>query len=258
MREFLLQHRSHHYPSLMKRWGAVAKERNLLFRRFVQLDGYWLYYARTKRGGKRPTVYLSAGIHGDEVGATEGLLHWAETSSHQLEQINVVIIPCLNPWGLAANSRVDKSGIDLNRNFHDDSHPLVAGMRELLRGRKFDLGICLHEDYDAQGLYVYEVVRHGLESWAHELVKEGGIVIPPDPRASIDGRRTSKGVIRRRALPRKIYATMPESLYLYSNNHTQRSYTVETPSEFALHDRLQTHADFVSVAVGKLLETSRL
>lgn len=258
MREYLVQHRSHHYPSLIRRWSAVAREQNLVFRRYGQADGYWLYYARSKRrpGGPRPTVYLSAGTHGDEPGSTEGLLHWAETRSDQLAQVDVMIFPCLNPWGLVNNTRYTKDGSDLNRSFHQKDHPTVSALEKVLEGRHFGLSLCLHEDYDAQGLYAYEVWARNEESWAEELVAQAGIVIPPDPRPSIDGRRTRAGVIRRRTFPERVYQMMPESIFLFGT-YTNRSYTVETPSEFSLHDRMQTHADFISVAVNKLLRTTQ-
>lgn len=253
MREFLLQHRSHHYPSLIRRWKVAAARANLAMRRFAQQDGYWLYYARSKRPGKKPTVYLSAGVHGDEPGATEGLLYWLEhVDPALLEQVSVMLFPCLNPWGLVANSRTMEGGQDLNRSFQDTTLASVAAWQAALKGRWFDLSICMHEDYDAQGLYTYEIHTHKQRTWAADLVTEAGTVIPPDPRAKIDGRLTRQGVIRRRAIPTKMMVTMPESIYLYLH-HSGRCYTVETPSEYSLHDRMQAHAAFINAAVGKLL-----
>ena len=106
---------------------------------------------------KMPSVYLSAGIHGDEPAPVEGLIRWAEASLAKLESWNWMIFPCLNPWGLERNIRFDAEGRDLNR-FYDSRKVLqINAQRALMRGARFDAAATLHEDYDSRGFYLYEV-----------------------------------------------------------------------------------------------------
>lgn len=68
------------------------------------------------------TILLLASIHGDEEAGTpllERLQRELETGQHPelLEGRRLVILPCANPDGLAADRRQNSNGVDLNRNF---------------------------------------------------------------------------------------------------------------------------------------------
>ena len=77
-------------------------------RRFSENGGYPLYYLETHSpSAHAPRIYLSAGIHGDESASTEALLAWAENNSETLQSLQLLIFPCLNPWGLVHNKRGD-------------------------------------------------------------------------------------------------------------------------------------------------------
>ena len=64
------------------------------------------------------------------------------------------LVPCLNPWGLVNNRREAADGTHLNRVFDRDSNLPVGALKKVLAGRRFDLAFTLHEDYDANGLYL--------------------------------------------------------------------------------------------------------
>jgi succinylglutamate desuccinylase len=108
--------------------------------------------ALKQKGG----VYLSAGIHGDEAAATEGLYGWAEIHAAILPELPVMIFPCLNPWGLLSNRRTDSENRDLNRSYHLNELPRIRAQKDLIQRQSFRLTMCLHEDYDARGVYLYE------------------------------------------------------------------------------------------------------
>ena len=62
-------------------------------------------------------VLLMGGVHGDEplgVELAQATLEWLR---HEKSVCPWIVIPCLNPDGLAANSRVNGRGVDLNRNY---------------------------------------------------------------------------------------------------------------------------------------------
>ena len=238
--------RAHDYAHLIRRWRALARRTGLTMTSFAKASGYDVFSLESARAGDgAPAIYFSAGIHGDEVASTEGLLQWAEKNSSLLREVNVLICPCLNPWGLAGNCRLDSEGRDLNRGYNADIPQILAQMR-LLAGRRFDLALTLHEDYDARGLYIYEVPsrpRH----WAETMLKAAAGIIPADPRKKIEGRSARAGVVRRSITP-ELMPDWPEAFVLHFH-HAARTFTVETPSEYSLDDRAAAQVAVISKAV---------
>jgi murein peptide amidase A len=192
-------------------------------------------------------IYLSAGIHGDEPGATEGLLAWAEMNQHRLAKLPLLIFPCVNPWGLTQNRRTDEEGFDLNRCFHNDRHPTVAAMRRVVGRRRFDAALMLHEDYDGEGVYLYEHRRS--EQWGDRILDAAATAIPREPRRLIEGRRANAGLLTPRFSP-SIFKKLghPEAIWLHLKGCT-RSITFETPSEFALERRISAQSAAIQTLV---------
>ena len=108
----LLRHsRAHDYKFLMRRWRAVAAVTDLRIKKYSEAGGCNLYcLASGRKKADAPSIYLSAGIHGDEAAATEGLIEWAQANTGILRNLNALVFPCLNPWGLVNNSRRDPEG----------------------------------------------------------------------------------------------------------------------------------------------------
>jgi murein peptide amidase A len=244
----VLRHdRAHDYKFLMRRWRAVAAAADLQLKKYSEAGGCSLYCLASRR--KRtdaPSIYLSAGIHGDEAAATEGLVEWAQANTGALRTLNVLIFPCLNPWGLVNNSRRDPDGRDLNRSFHTSAVPQIAAQMQWLTGCAFDLALNLHEDYDALGLYIYELQRIK-PYWGEILLKAAAEHIPLDPRQKIEGRSARGGIVRRAITP-DLMPEWPEAFVLYFQN-AARIFTVETPSEFHLDDRVDAQFKIISEAV---------
>ncbi len=238
--------RCHDYPFLIKRWRKIARASGLLMQPFAEASGYELFVL-TSRKSPDGGVYLSAGIHGDEPAGTEGLLRWAAANTATLRQLPCVIFPCLNPWGLVHNTRLDEQGRDLNRLFHESQPPMIQALKERIRTLWFNLSISLHEDYDAQGLYLYEVQRCA-PFWGEDLLEIARTIIPVESRTFIDGRRVSRQGLVRRKVDIKKFTMFPEAIYLHLH-HSQRTFTFETPSEFALDQRVAAHSALVDECV---------
>jgi hypothetical protein len=233
-------HRAHDYRHLIARWRAVARQAGLKLRPLIRAGEYPLYFLQNPTLGAAGGIYLSAGIHGDEPGGTEALIAWAEKHGGQLAGKPLLIFPCLNPWGLINNQRRDEAGLDLNRIFHLDDHPLVRAMKQLVQPHRFELALMLHEDFDGQGLYLYEVPRD-LPHWGEDLLAVAKRHIAIDPRHRIDRRKATAGLIRRR-FSRRVFEEIgyPEAIWLHQA-HARRALTIETPSEFALEQRIRAH-----------------
>ena len=189
-------HRAHDVWQVLERWERVVEAVGTL--QWVELGEQWGYPVRALRTGgewSEGALYLSAGVHGDEPAAVEGLLRWAETRVDWLAGLRVVLVPVFNPWGLVMNQRHDARGLDLNRRFdleRDEGEELMAGWRELLRGRRFGLGLCLHEDFDDCGIYCYETGFGGVRL-AERLMGRAARWVALDGRDEIDGRREPGG-----------------------------------------------------------------
>ena len=250
--DFLSGHRAHDYAFLVARWRSVAEQCGLVMRPFAIEAGHRIYCVRSKRMPKDGGIYISAGIHGDEPAGTEALIAWAEKNTPVLASSPFLIIPCLNPWGLINNSRFDAERRDLNRAFHQDDLPLIASLKSLLRSHRFALGLMLHEDYDGQGVYLYEL-ESATPFWGEDLLKAAQPILPIEGRTLIDGREsTGSGIVRRKIKMRMFKKIgLPEAVYLHLH-HTKRGFTVETPSEFALDARVHAHVAIIEECVRRV------
>ena len=239
-------HRVHDYRFLSKRWLQLGRKAGLHGLVYNTADEFELLCFKSPALQSSGGIYLSAGIHGDEPAATEGLYQWAELHSSILREIPVMIFPCLNPWGLVHNRRTDSENRDLNRCYHLDDIPQITAQKELLRDYRFRIAMCLHEDYDAQGVYLYEV-RQKRSTLGRELLAAAGYYVPIDARRTIEGRRAEQGWIARKINLKK-FPFIAEAIYL-AFNHSERTITAETPSEYELGPRIQAHIAMIQRAI---------
>ncbi|HMB01080.1 MAG TPA: DUF2817 domain-containing protein, partial [Spirochaetota bacterium] len=70
--------------------------------------------------GKKKLL-LIGGLHGNEQNTVRLLQYWIKSLKKNEKRIpvnlEVIIIPCLNPDGAARGTRLNRGGVDLNRNF---------------------------------------------------------------------------------------------------------------------------------------------
>ena len=232
----------------MAQWRRVAKATGMEMSAMTSVGGLPVVQlvSRAAKAGEA-AVYVSAGVHGDEPGAVCGLLAWAMENTMTLKAGSFVLLPCLNPHGLMLNTRVDQKGRDLNRRFHLKRDPLVRAWHRLLKAHSLAAALCLHEDYDAEGMYMYELDhrRQGIGQLILDRVEKGAI--GRDPRSMIDGMRATRGVIRRKKVPEDLPG-LPEAIVLHQTG-CPLSLTFETPSEFGLDDRVEAQSRFIQATL---------
>jgi hypothetical protein len=247
--EYQRNHRSHDVPHIHQRWRAVARAAGLQIVTLAEEGDSPVLGLRNRKSVDGPGLYLSTGIHGDEPASVVGLLEWAEENVEVLKSHPVAIFPCVNPWGLLNNSREDHAGRDLNRAFDRSCASPICAMLDFIEGREFAVAVSLHEDYDANGIYLYELAQRG-ENWGEELLGQVEKELPRH-EGTVEGRRTRNGVMRRskglERISREIEG-MPESIYLYLH-HARTALTFETPSEFSLYRRVRAHLRFLESVV---------
>lgn len=248
----LAGHRAHDYRHLIARWRAVARAAGVRLQTLATAGDDPLFFLRTAALGDTGGLYISAGIHGDEPASSEALITWAEKHAGKLARWPLLLFPCLNPWGLRMNCRFDAAGIDLNRAFYREDLPVINTLKRIAAPHQFHLALMLHEDYDGQGFYLYEIKRL-TPHLGEALLAVAGRHIAIDPRRKIDGRKAGGGLIRRR-FDRRRFERMgfPEAIWLHEC-HAQRAITTETPSEFALDQRVRAHVAVIEECVRRVL-----
>jgi murein peptide amidase A len=181
-------------------------------------------------------LYLSTGIHGDEPAGPLALRELLKENPWP-DHAEIWMCPCLNPTGFPRGTRASACGIDLNRDYkHQRSPEVRAHIAWLEKQPSFDLCLCLHEDWEAEGFYVYEVNPDSLPSLADAMVQAARTIGPIDHSTIIDGREARDGVIRPNLDP-AMRPEWAEAYYLYMNK-TRLSYTLEAPSDFPLTVRV--------------------
>lgn len=201
-------------------------------------------------GNPRKRIYLSAGIHGDEPAGPLAIFELLGKNAWPAET-EVWVIPCLNPSGFAFNTRANAAGRDLNRDYRQPTSAEVQAHVQLLETLPdFDLTVCLHEDWEARGFYLYELNATNAASAAETIIKAVATCCPIDPSNEIDGRRAKDGIIRPEIEPTS-RPEWPEAFYLFQHK-TKLSYTLEAPSDFALSVRVQALVAAVRALLGTI------
>lgn len=237
-------HQTHDPGFLLGRWERLARAVGLRSTELARLEGEKILFLESP--GTAAPIYLSSGVHGDEVAAAWGLLAWAEENQERLCQGRFLIFPCLNPHGFRRNTRTDHRGLDINRRFHLARDPLTGPWHRLIRQNPPSLALCLHEDYDSQGCYVYELGGQDARL-ASRCLAASARHLPTDPRRQIDGRRARHGIIHRKTIPPNLNG-IPEAVALWQMG-CATTLTFETPSEAGFQERVQAHAEFIAEAL---------
>ncbi|WP_221028932.1 M14 family metallopeptidase [Actomonas aquatica] len=195
-----------------------------------------------------PRIYVSTGVHGDEPAPPLALLQLLDEGIFDDSAI-WFLVPMVNPTGFRLSTRENHDGIDLNRDYLRPVSPEVQAHVHWLQSQpRFDLALCLHEDWESKGFYLYELNTRDTPGIARALRDAGQTVLPIDPDEMIDGRPIDEpGIIRPEADP-ALRETWPEAIYL-RHHHTPLCYTTETPSSVALDQRIATINAMVRTAL---------
>jgi len=101
----------------------------------------------------KPVALVTGGVHGYETSGVLGALRFAATTAKQYTAaFNVLIVPCISPWGYETINRWNPLTVDPNRSFVANSPSAEAGLlREYLIAQGITplLHIDLHETTDS-------------------------------------------------------------------------------------------------------------
>ncbi|MEO6138413.1 MAG: M14 family metallocarboxypeptidase [Luteimonas sp.] len=116
-------------------------------------DSYPLFAIRSREWrDDLPVVLVTGGVHGYETSGVHGALQFIEHhAADYAGRVNLLVAPCVSPWGYERVHRWNRDAVDPNRSFRDDSPaPESAALMRLvtpLRDRVL-VHIDLHETTD--------------------------------------------------------------------------------------------------------------
>lgn len=94
----------------------------------------------------RPVVLVTGGVHGYETSGVQGAIAFAEQAvGRYLDKINLLVVPCISPWGYETINRWDPLAVDPNRNFIADS-PAPEAAQFLAFMQSLDVSLTAHFD----------------------------------------------------------------------------------------------------------------
>jgi len=200
---------------------------------------------------KSRRVLISAGIHGDEPSGIEAILYFLKSGQYKsyLDEWEITILPCINPYGYENNTRENHNGKDLNRLFKDQLPPLEVQLaKSTIKSSYFDISIELHEDSDSNGYYLFQKSNepNGLKVGLKiiEAVKE---IIPINLDDTIDNMPSENGVIHKIKDIDEM-ELWPMACYSLAMK-TGHCLTLETPTKLSMSVRIKAHLQAIDQAL---------
>ena len=71
----------------------------------------------------KPTALITGGVHGYETSGVQGALLFLSTAAQKYSAFNIVVCPCVSPWGYECIQRWNVKALDPNRHFLPDRPP---------------------------------------------------------------------------------------------------------------------------------------
>jgi len=210
-----------------------------------------------------PTISMSAGVHGDEPAASWALLALVRDGLLD-SRFAYRIWPCLNPSGYAAGTRANADGQDVNRSFtRGGTTPEARAVLTANRDRRFAFALDLHEDFEADGCYVYEPLRPGFAPlYSGAIVRaldDAGIPVQaledkfdlgaPAGTDPADMYRLERGtVLVDYEVELRVFEGLPSSLAMMYRG-TPSALTFESPRPRPWDERIAAHRVAVTTAI---------
>lgn len=202
-----------------------------------------------------PTIYLSAGIHGDEPAGPFAVAKLLAEGFFD-DTINWYIIPILNPSGLSLGTRENKEGFDLNRDYKVGKTQEVKAHLEWFKKYQntvFDLTLCLHEDWESPGFYAYAMLPPKYTFLLEDIAKAVEKVSPINLATEIEGLPAEGGFITNIAEDIQDFISKrddwPEAFFLMKQQMIPFHFTIETASSQGIDQRVQAQCAAIKTAI---------
>ena len=95
-------------------------------------ERYPLFSVRSSKWSPdKPCVLVTGGVHGYETSGVQGAILFLQTKAEAYsETFNIIVAPCVSPWGYETIQRWNPQAVDPNRSFNPDG--------EVVPGRSFN------------------------------------------------------------------------------------------------------------------------
>jgi len=94
----------------------------------------------------KKTILVTGGVHGYETSGVQGAIRFLEGAANAYSaNFNIIVVPCVSPWGYETINRWNTKAIDPNRSFYLDS-PAEESQALMQHIDAFNGGIFLHID----------------------------------------------------------------------------------------------------------------
>jgi protein MpaA len=217
---------------------------------FPTLPIIWL--ERKSPNPQAQVILLTGGMHGDEPAGLLAILDLWEQDAFSRE-VSWSLLPCLNPGGMILGTRDNPDGIDLNRDFKQKRTAEIQWLTAAWEaGGPWDVHFALHEDWEFKEFYLYELNSADEPSLAPGILAAAGECLGLVDQCEVDGHTlTAPGFIFHDTVPDEPDG-WPEAIYITCTRKI-RSYTLETPSQRPLDERIRCHQVCLDAAVRSLL-----
>jgi hypothetical protein len=113
-------------------------------------EKYPLFAVKTRNwDNSKRTVLVTGGVHGYETSGVQGALLFLQTEAVKYSQhFNIVVAPCVSPWGYETINRWTPLALDPNRSFADGSTAESAAIKEFVRSLQADGSVKIFAHFD--------------------------------------------------------------------------------------------------------------
>lgn len=148
-----------------------------------------------------PRIFITTGIHGDELGVIDSVLRAVEKYASVLPPY--LFVPRMCPSAILQKTRINRDGADINRHFFDDSTIReVQAIQSLFARHHFMMGFSFHEDPSQDCFYMYDsahfVAKTPRSRFMQELSGMGVRLFDgvDDSEDAVLGHRVRRGIVR--------------------------------------------------------------
>jgi hypothetical protein len=150
----------------------------------------------------RPTALVTGGVHGYETSGVHGALEWiAHGFERHAGTLNLLVLPCISPWGYETINRWNPDALDPNRQFRAGSPAAEAALAiacVAAHGGRVELHVDLHEttDTDNSEFGPAKAARDGTAFDWH-AIPDGFYLVGDSERPAPDFQRALVEAVRR-------------------------------------------------------------
>lgn len=162
--------KAHTKPIRCMQYGALSQDT-------VRYPLFMLELKTTSTSPK-PWVFITGGVHGYETSGVQGALDFVkQRAAHYQAHFNLLIAPCISPWGYETINRWNAKAIDPNRSFYANSPcEESAFLFDVMQQANLDIlmHIDLHETTDTDNsVFRPELAQRDATPLEHSEIPDG-------------------------------------------------------------------------------------